>query len=126
MPGFYRSWLYEIDPFTRLIAGMAVTEISGLRITCRPEELNRFTAPLGETCASYMSSFFSRGGTGYLINGTTSNCEFCAYSVGDEFLAEMGMDWSNRWRDLGIFICFVASNLVILFAASRFLNYNKR
>lgn len=126
MPGFYRSWLYEIDPFTRLIAGMAVTEISGLQITCRPEELNRFTAPLGETCASYMADFFSRGGTGYLVNGTTSNCEFCAYSVGDEFLAEMGMSWENRWRDLGIFICFVASNLVILFAASRFLNYNKR
>ncbi|KAK3945683.1 putative brefeldin a resistance protein [Diplogelasinospora grovesii] len=118
MPGFWRAWLYQLDPFTRLIGGMAVTALHELPVVCQPHELNSFTPPSGQTCGEYMSAFFERGGAGYLVDSnTTGTCQYCAYSVGDQFYEPLGMDFGNRWRDLGIFLGFLGSNLVILFLA---------
>ncbi|KAK0640847.1 ATP-binding cassette transporter [Cercophora newfieldiana] len=126
MPKFWRSWLHDLVPFTRLISGMVVTALHEMPVTCAPEELNRFNAPEGQTCGEYMAPFFERGGAGYIVNNATSLCEYCAFKVGDQFYEKLGMSFDNRWRDLGIFVAFIGSNLIILFTASRFLNYNKR
>lgn len=116
MPRFW-TWLYELDPFTRLISGMVVTALHDMPVNCTPGELNRFSSPAGQTCGEYMQPFFDDGGKGYLVDNGTSTCEYCAYRVGDEFYLPLGMSFDNRWRDLGIFIGFIASNLVILFTA---------
>ncbi|KAJ5980879.1 hypothetical protein N7481_008177 [Penicillium waksmanii] len=126
IPGFWRAWLYQLDPFTRLIGGMVVTELHGRDVSCADIELNTFNAPDNETCGEYMQSFFERGGAGYLVKNATQTCEYCAYKIGDQFYAAFGMNFDHRWRDLGIFIAFVASNLIILFLASRFFNFNRR
>ncbi|KAK2601999.1 ATP-binding cassette transporter snq2 [Conoideocrella luteorostrata] len=126
MPGFWRAWLYQLDPFTRLISGMVTTALHGLKVACTSAEVNRFIAPDNSTCGEYMTPFFDRGAPGYLVNNNTQNCEYCAYRVGDEFYRPLDMSFNNRWRDLGIYIAFIGSNLVILFTASRFLNFNKR
>ena len=34
IPKFWRVWLYELDPFTRLIGGMVVTELHGRPVQC--------------------------------------------------------------------------------------------
>lgn len=126
MPYFWRSWLYQLDPFTRLISGTITTALHGLNVRCRSSELNIFTAPPGETCGSYMETFFSSGGPGYLVDSNATNCEYCAYSIGDQFYGAFQYTFDTRWRDLGIFIAFVASNTIILFAATRYLNWNRR
>ncbi|KAK3381681.1 ABC-2 type transporter-domain-containing protein [Podospora didyma] len=126
MPGFWKAWLYQLDPFTRLISGMAVTALHDLPVVCQPRELNAFSAPQGQTCGEYMQLFFDNGGAGYLVDNTTSACEYCAYKVGDQFYQPLGLSFDNRWRDLGIFIAFIGSNLIILLMATRFLNFNKR
>ncbi|KAB5566368.1 ABC-2 type transporter-domain-containing protein [Coniochaeta sp. 2T2.1] len=126
MPKFWRSWLYQLDPFTRLIGGMTVTALHDVPVVCTSTELNRFTAPAGQTCGEYMARFFDRGGAGYIVDNATSACEYCAYKVGDQFYEPLGFSFDHRWRDLGIFIAFVGSNLIILFMASRFLNFNRR
>ncbi|KZZ99435.1 BMR1-like protein [Moelleriella libera RCEF 2490] len=126
IPGFWRAWLYQLNPLTRLISGMVTTALHGLKVVCSSDEINRFTAPENTTCGDYMTTFFDRGAPGYLVSNDTRNCEYCAYKVGDEFYGRLNMSFDERWRDLGIFITFVASNLIILFAASRFLNFNKR
>ncbi|KAF4811701.1 ABC transporter G family member 11 [Colletotrichum siamense] len=126
MPGFWRAWLYQLDPFTRLIGGMVVTALHDLKVACTSAEFNPFKAPDGQTCGEYMQPFFERGGPGYLANNNTQDCEYCAYKIGDEFYTPLGLTFDNRWRDLGIFIAFVGSNLIILFAASKFLNFNRR
>ncbi|OBT73949.1 hypothetical protein VF21_07432 [Pseudogymnoascus sp. 05NY08] len=126
MPAFWRAWLYELDPFTRLIGGMAATELTGREVICAAKELNRFVAPIGQTCGEYMANFFEAGGMGYLVDDAGSNCEFCAFKNGEQFLQGMEMHWSNRWRDLGIFAAFIASNIAILLVASRYLNFNRR
>lgn len=115
MPKFWRSWLYQLDPFTRLIGGMVVTELHSLPVICRTSELNTFTSPAGQTCGEYMAAYFAGGGNGYLVNNDTQNCGYCAYDVGDEFYKNFGLSFGNRWRDLGILAAFVGSNLVFLF-----------
>lgn len=117
MPRFWRAWLYELDPFTRLISGMVTTALHELPVVCEDRELQRFVAPQGMDCRAYMAPFFERGGAGYLVSNGTSSCEYCAYKEGDQFYGALGMSFGDRWRDLGIFIAFIGSNLVILFAA---------
>jgi ATP-binding cassette subfamily G (WHITE) protein 2 (SNQ2) len=53
-------------------------------------------------------------------------CNYCAFKVGDEFYQPLGYEFANRWRDLGIFIAFIFSNLAILFVAAKYLNFNRR
>ncbi|ROW08214.1 hypothetical protein VMCG_03081 [Cytospora schulzeri] len=126
MPKFWHAWLYQLDPFTRLIGGMVTTALHGAPVHCTQAELNAFTAPEGQTCGEYMEGFFGAGGIGYIVDNTTTNCEYCAYSVGDDYYNALGMSFDHRWRDLGIFIAFFASNVIILIMACRYLNYNKR
>lgn len=117
MPGFWRAWLYQLDPFTRLIGGMVVTELEGRDVVCAESELNLFNAPSNLTCGEYMEPFFEAGGNGYIVNNATQACKYCAYKVGEQFYAAFSMSFDNRWRDLGIFAAFIGSNLIILFFA---------
>ena len=117
IPKFWRVWLYELNPFTRLIGGMIVTELHDLQVQCTPQEFNTFSAPSGQDCGSYMSDFFSNGAPGYLLNNATDACSYCAYKVGDQFYEPLGYEFGNRWRDFGIFAAFIGSNLIILFLA---------
>lgn len=147
IPKFWRAWLYQLDPFTRLIGGMVrslssnppscekkihakknqvVTELGGRTVKCTPNELNTFSPPAGQTCGAYMSTFFANGGAGYLVNNATDVCEYCAFKLGDEFFTPLGYSFDNRWRDLGIFAAFIGSNLFLLFLGSRYLNFNRR
>ena len=126
IPGFWRKWLYQLDPFTRLVSGLVSTELHGLPVICKPGELNHFTAPAGQTCGEYMSAFFASGGPGYIVNNQTSDCGYCAYSVGDQFFEPLGISFAHRWRDFGILTAFIGSNLILLFIGSRYLNFNRR
>ncbi|KAG8628110.1 hypothetical protein KVT40_003983 [Elsinoe batatas] len=125
MPEGWR-WLYQLNPLTRLIGGMVVTELHDRSVVCTETEFNRFMAPMGQMCGEYMRAFFERGGAGYLQNNMTDACAYCAYKLGDQFYQPLGYEFGNRWRDLGILIAFVGSNLVILFVGGRFLNFNRR
>ncbi|KAF5024202.1 hypothetical protein F66182_3716 [Fusarium sp. NRRL 66182] len=118
MPGFWRAWLYQLDPFTRLINGMVSTALHDIPVVCKQSELNAFNAPPDTTCGEYMEPFFANGGSGYLVSNSTQECEYCAYKVGDEFYRTFNLSFDNRWRDLGIFVCFVASNLIIIMMAA--------
>lgn len=117
MPKFWRAWLNPLVPFTRLIGGMVVTELHDRPVVCTDIELQRFNAPSGQSCGDYMSEFFSNGGPGYIVNNATSACEYCAFKVGDQFYNALEFSFDNRWRDMGIFIAFIGSNLIILFLA---------
>ncbi|GAM85329.1 hypothetical protein ANO11243_033350 [Dothideomycetidae sp. 11243] len=126
IPGFWRAWLYQLDPWTRLIGGMLVTELHGRPVVCTDGELNRFSAPTGQSCGEYMEPFFGRGGPGYLVDNATNACAYCAYKIGDQFYEPFDFSFDKRWRDWGILLAFIGSNLIILFVGSRFLNYNRR
>lgn len=120
MPGFWHAWLYQLDPFTRLIGGMVSTALHKVSVVCKASELNAFTAPAGQTCGEYMKAFFAAGGAGYIVDNSTSDCQYCAYEVGDQFYERLGISFSHRWRDLGIFLAFFGSNLIIMILAVKY------
>ena len=59
-----------------------------------------------------MNPYMSRAG-GYLTNpDSTSACQFCSFRNADEFLdLSFNIKHSNRWRDVGIFLAFIAFNV---------------
>ena len=82
IPAFWRAWLFQLDPFTRLVSGMVVTELHGRPVVCAASGSNHFNAPAGQTCGEYMNEFFTVGnGAGYLVDNATSSCSYCAYKV---------------------------------------------
>lgn len=65
---------------------------------------NVFQPPTGQTCQQWAGPFLSAG-SGYLQTpDATADCQFCQFSVGDQFFLPLGYSFSYRWRDLGIFI----------------------
>lgn len=126
MAKFWRSWLYELSPFTRMVAGLVATELHGLPVTCRDDEYTIFDPPTGQTCGAWASTFVDTFG-GYLHNANaTSQCQYCQVKVGDEYLKSLNMDYDNRWRDLGIVFAFFGFNVLVTIVASRYLRYAKR
>jgi len=126
MPKFWSSWMYQLDPFTRLISGLIVTEMHDLPVECSDLEFYTFNPPNGQTCGAYAQSFINTAG-GYLKDSNaSSNCEYCTYSTGDQFYAGLGLSFDTRWRDLGIFIAFIGFNIILTIIASRFLRFAKR
>jgi len=123
---FWKYTLYQISPYTRIVAGLTVTELHGLAIECRSDEFAVFNPPPGQTCQQWAGPFVERFG-GYLENlNATSSCQYCQYKVGDEFYAALNMSFSHRWRDLGIVFGFCGFNMIVAIAASRYLRYAKR
>lgn len=127
IPKFWRVWLYELNPFTRMISGMVVTELGGLKVRCAEKEWSRIPIPSGETCGQYLGGWLKNGAPGYLRDAAAKGvCEYCAFGQGDEYFEALGWRFSERWRDWGIFFAFIGSNLLLLAFASRVFNFSRR
>ncbi|KAI0321644.1 ABC-2 type transporter-domain-containing protein [Amylostereum chailletii] len=123
---FWKSWLYELDPFTRMLAAMVSTELHGLEITCKPQEFSIFTPPSGQTCTQWANDFVSAVG-GYLDNpNDTDACRYCQYRTGDQFFLPLKIRFGLRWRDVWIFFCYFVFNVLVTIVASRYLRFAKR
>jgi len=126
MAHFWKSWLYELTPYTRVLAGMLSTELAGLRITCEADEFAMFNPPSGQTCQDWAGEFVSATG-GYLDNpNDTDTCRYCQYQVGDDFFVPLNIQFDNRWRDAFIVFSYFVANMLLTIIASRFLRFAKR
>lgn len=111
LPGFW-IFMYRVSPFTYLVQGMLSTGLAGTKVECRPGELLTIEPPLGQTCDQFMGPYMQFAG-GYLTNGNaTSGCEFCQIATTDAFLASVSSIYSERWRNFGILISFIAINII--------------
>ncbi|KAI9278738.1 ABC-2 type transporter-domain-containing protein [Phascolomyces articulosus] len=118
MPHFWSSWMYWVDPFHYYIEGLAVNELADLPVICNDADFVKFTPPAGQTCGEYTANFFSYGATGYIEDtNATDVCNYCSYSSGKEYYTTM-YHWSadNKWRNLGILICYFAFNVMVFLA----------
>ncbi len=116
------------------------TALYNLPVVCRDDEYTTFTTPNGQTCAQWAGDYATLVG-GYLANpdatGTCNFCEYCymvanaatlilgiigQYASGNTFLAGVNINFSDRGRDLGIFVCYVVFNCMVTLMAARFLN----
>jgi len=98
LPYFWRSWMYQLDPFTRLISGVVSTALWNQPVVCRDSEYSVFPAPSGQTCGEYAGAFAEAVG-GYLGNpDATGDCNFCQYSNGQAFYAPLDISYSTVRR----------------------------
>ncbi|KAF8511207.1 ABC-2 type transporter-domain-containing protein [Gautieria morchelliformis] len=123
---FWKSWLYQLTPYTRVLSGMLSTELHGLTIACQGDEFAVFNPPSGQTCQTWAGQFQQIAG-GYLDNpSATELCRYCQYKVGDEYFTPLNIEFSNRWRDVFILFAYFIANILFTVVASRFLRFAKR
>lgn len=108
--------MYYIDPFTYLMKGLLTFPIWHQKVICKPKELGYFNPPNGQTCGEYMA-LYQTYGTGYLANPeATTNCAFCPYAQGSEYLATMHIKHHvNGWEGILVTLLFVCTSYGMVF-----------
>ncbi|GME75426.1 unnamed protein product [Ambrosiozyma monospora] len=113
--GFW-SFMYRLSPFTYWVSSLLSSGVGNAAVECSPMEFVKFPPYDGQTCGEYMEKYISTAG-GYLANpDATDSCSFCPLSSTNVFLQSVHIDYDNRWRDWGIFICFIAINYIFTLA----------
>ncbi|GAA5972654.1 hypothetical protein JCM11641_002957 [Rhodosporidiobolus odoratus] len=114
MPRYWR-WLYYISPFQHYVRSMLGELLHNVPVACASFEVVSFTTPPGQSCASYAATYLASH-AGYLLDPTsTSTCNFCPMSSGDDFLHSLNIAYSDRWRSLGILAAYSASNVLLAY-----------
>lgn len=107
--------MYYVNPSTYWIGVVLAATLHNIPVQCTDTETARFNSPPGQTCGAYAGSFAQRAG-GYLVNPTaTTDCQYCPYSVGDQYLTSLNITYEQRWRDFGIFLAFCISNWALVY-----------
>ena len=102
--------MYRVNPLTYIVSGISATGLHEREIQCSQPETNRFNPPDGETCAQYLQTFMLEA-PGQLLNpDATQDCQYCPLKNADQFLASVGISWTQRWRNFGIVWAYVAFN----------------
>ena len=89
---------------------MLSVAVANTALVCADNELLKFSAPSGQTCAAYMSDYISEFG-GYLQDANTSACSYCQISDTNTFLGLVASSYGNRWRNFGIMWAFIIANV---------------
>ncbi|GAA5925123.1 hypothetical protein JCM10213_000539 [Rhodosporidiobolus nylandii] len=115
LPYFWRSWMYRLTPFTYLIEGLVSNALGGIQLHCKQSEFQAIVPPAGQDCVAYMTPFTSANG-GYAQVLNDGSCGYCTYSQGDQYLSQLGMSFSHRWRDFGFMWAYIIFNIAWVFA----------
>lgn len=84
-------------------------------MTCKENEYNIFSPPDGLTCYQYAGDF-AVGAGGYINNpNATADCQYCKWTVGDQYLSTVGVSYGQRWRNVGLECAFILFNVAFLF-----------
>ncbi|CCF58497.1 hypothetical protein KAFR_0E03450 [Kazachstania africana CBS 2517] len=110
LPRFW-IFMYRVSPVTYLIDALLSVGVANVDVRCASYEYVVFTPPSGMTCGQYMEPYLLLAGTGYLADtNATTECQFCEYSRTNDYLKLVGSSYGRRWRNYGIFICFIVFN----------------
>ncbi|KAA8646438.1 hypothetical protein EYZ11_000293 [Aspergillus tanneri] len=114
---FWKYWLYYLNPFNYVVAGMLTFDIWDSKVTCSENELAIFD-PANGTCAEYLKDYIAKAGRSInLINpDARSNCRVCQYKRGSDFLRTLNINhYYYGWRDVGISVIFAISGYALVF-----------
>lgn len=105
----------QVNPSTWWISGVLAATLNGIQVQCTSSEAAHFNPPPSQTCMEYAGAFAQSAG-GYLRNPqATSDCQYCQYQVGNQYLSSLNIDASDKWRDFGVFLVFVFSNWFLVY-----------
>ncbi|KAI0693726.1 pleiotropic drug resistance ABC transporter [Cytidiella melzeri] len=120
------KWMYRVSPYTYVVEGLLAAAIGNEELSCASVEVVSLTPPAGTSCGAYLQTFMDTSG-GYLLNGdSTTQCQFCPYRTTDEFLFNsFNVVYSHRWRNIGIFIGFIAINTAGIYLLSYLFRFRR-
>ncbi|KAL3420743.1 ABC drug exporter [Phlyctema vagabunda] len=115
LPVFWRYWMYYVNPATWWIGGVLAATLKDVSVECAPSEAAYFNPPPGQTCEGYAANFITQAG-GYLTNPREdSNCGYCPYQDGVEYMATLNITPDDKWRYLGIFAAYCIINWMLVY-----------
>ncbi|KAJ5935927.1 ABC multidrug transporter atrF [Penicillium verhagenii] len=116
-PVFWKYWMYYVNPVTWWLRGVLSAILPSVTIQCAEGETTKFTPPSGMTCGEYAGDYVKNiAGIGYLVDSSsTSECQYCPYSSGAEYMAELNVHADDKWRCFGIFLAFVIINWFLVY-----------
>lgn len=116
-PVFWKYWMYYLNPTTWWMRGVISTTFPSVQIQCQPSEATRFNPPPGQTCREYAGNFVDNiAKAGYLLDdNATSNCGYCPYESGSQYMQNLNVHEGDKWRCFGIFLAFVIVNWFLVY-----------
>lgn len=117
MPAFWRYWMPYVTPMFYYTSGAMGTLIGNRPVHCRQDEAQVFTVPSGVTCLEYASPWIESA-AGYLMrpHAADGTCEYCAYKTGSDYLAQIPISPSTKWRDYGVLLAYIVFNFALIYA----------
>ncbi|KAL2166769.1 hypothetical protein VTG60DRAFT_2167 [Thermothelomyces hinnuleus] len=113
---FWKFWLYYLNPSSYWVSGVLSATLAGRAVRCTPAEAAHFNPPSGQTCLEFAGDFVRQADRGYLVNpNATSDCAYCPYVDGTEFLETIGISPDTKWRSFGIFLVFCFTNWMLVY-----------
>ncbi|CAI4064249.1 hypothetical protein N7582_002644 [Saccharomyces uvarum] len=129
LPRFW-IFMYRVSPLTYFIQALLSVGVANVDVKCDDYELLQFSPPSDMTCGQYMKPYLLEVGTGYLTDeSATDTCSFCQISTTNAYLASVNSYYGDRWRNYGIFICYIGFNYiagVFLYWLARVPKKNKK
>lgn len=111
MPGFWK-FMYRVSPFTYWVGGMLAVGIANAPVNCADYEMLKVPALDGMTCGEYLSGFATKN-FGKVANPlSTGVCDYCRVVDTNSYLASLNISYHQRWRNLGIFMAYIAFNMI--------------
>ncbi|KAL2847099.1 ABC-2 type transporter-domain-containing protein [Aspergillus pseudodeflectus] len=110
LPGFW-IFMYRVSPLTYLISGMLSAGLAKTPVTCNDVELVPVQPANGQNCADYLAAYMQVAGGEVYNPNATENCQFCPMASSDAFLASVGSDYGDRWRNFGLMWVYILFNV---------------
>ncbi len=110
LPGFW-IFMYRLSPYTYFVQSFVGIVLHDFEVQCAENEIAYFAPPVNETCLEFAGPFVSYAGGKIMNPEATDYCEYCKYSIGDEYLATVGIKYSQRWRNFGFIWAYIIFNI---------------
>ncbi|PLB49440.1 pleiotropic drug resistance protein, ABC superfamily [Aspergillus steynii IBT 23096] len=116
-PVFWKYWMYYVNPVTWWLRGVISSVFPAVEINCTSTETTHFDPPPGSTCGDYANDFVKNiAGAGYLLDpNATSDCQYCPFRDGVEYMHTLNVHDGDKWRCFGIFLAFVIINWALVY-----------
>lgn len=115
--GFWRYWLYYLNPFTYLMGSLLTFALWDKQVNCAEREFAVFDTPKGETCANYLAEYLKFDTGANLMNpDATSGCKVCQYTYGSDYLKTVNItQYLDGWRDAALVVLFTISGYALVY-----------
>ncbi|KAH6634752.1 ABC drug exporter AtrF [Chaetomium sp. MPI-SDFR-AT-0129] len=117
--GFWRYWLYYLNPLTYLFGGMIIAADGAVDVVCDEADLFSFPPPKGQSCGAYAGDWAVSVQANLTNPLSRDVCHVCQYTKGTQYLEQFGLQegrlGDNMWAYLGVFVLFTVVNVVLFY-----------